>query len=113
MVPQISTCTTCFIGKRYMSPLSVCPVAVLACKFQPSLPMNSFQHRSMNKTSGSEAQTQQRLLNRCLGDTVGSPWFILAVSCSMVERLFARTPLRIRHSPLSSMARGAPYLPGH
>jgi hypothetical protein len=40
-----------------------------------------------------------------------TPWFIWAVSCSTVARLFARTHLRSRRSPLSSMARGAPHLP--
>ncbi|GFU83491.1 hypothetical protein TNCV_2142491 [Trichonephila clavipes] len=35
--------------------------------------MNSSWHRCMNQASASEAQTQQRSLNSCLGDTVGSP----------------------------------------
>ncbi|GFU04926.1 hypothetical protein TNCV_1290361 [Trichonephila clavipes] len=36
-----------FIGKRYLSPNSGYPVVVLACKFYPSLPMNSSQHMCM------------------------------------------------------------------
>ncbi|GFT82267.1 hypothetical protein TNCV_4650751 [Trichonephila clavipes] len=38
-----------------------------------------------------------------------APWFSLVVSCSTVARLSARTHLRNRRSPLSSMARGAPH----
>ncbi|GBN83406.1 hypothetical protein AVEN_238152-1 [Araneus ventricosus] len=40
-----------------------------------------------------------------------APWFIWAVSCSTVARLFARTHLCSLRSPLSSIARGAPYVP--
>ncbi|GFW65372.1 hypothetical protein TNCV_396381 [Trichonephila clavipes] len=64
---------TSFIGKGYLAPLGGCPVAVLACKFQPSLQMNSSQHRCMNQASTSEVQTQQRSFNRSLEDTVDSP----------------------------------------
>ncbi|GFT67450.1 hypothetical protein TNCV_2360631 [Trichonephila clavipes] len=64
---------TRFIGKRYLSSLSGCPIIIWACKFQSSLPMNSSQLRYMNQTSASKAITQQRSLNNSLEDTVGSP----------------------------------------
>ncbi|GFY21577.1 hypothetical protein TNCV_1167221 [Trichonephila clavipes] len=73
--------------------------------------MNSSQHRCTNQASASEAQTQQCSLNSSLGDTFGSPLVHFVVSCSTVARLSARTHLRNRRSPLSSMARGAPHLP--
>ncbi|GFX81207.1 hypothetical protein TNCV_1911991 [Trichonephila clavipes] len=65
---------TGFIGKQSLSPLSGCPVSVLPCKFQPSLPKNSSQHNGMNQAF---ASTQKRLLNSSLGDTVGSPFVSL------------------------------------
>ncbi|GFX17210.1 hypothetical protein TNCV_2857331 [Trichonephila clavipes] len=68
---------TRLIGRHYLSPISGHPVATLACKFQPSLPMNSSQHRCINQ-SASEAETWQRSLNSGLGDTVGSPLVHLA-----------------------------------
>ncbi|GFX27366.1 hypothetical protein TNCV_3341781 [Trichonephila clavipes] len=71
--------------------------------------MNSSQHRCTNQTTASEAQAQQCSLNSSLGDTFGSPLVHFGVSCSTVARLSARTHLRNRRSPLSSMARGAPH----
>ncbi|GFX32906.1 hypothetical protein TNCV_890421 [Trichonephila clavipes] len=74
--------------------------------------MKSSQHRCTNQASALEAQTQQCSLNRVVWETLlVDPWFILVVSCSTVAHLSARTHLRNRRSPLSSMARGAPHLP--
>ena len=59
-----------FIEKKHLLPLSGCPVAVMMCRFQPSSLMNRSQHRCINQASVAEAHAQQRLLNRCWGDTV-------------------------------------------
>ncbi|PRD20486.1 UNVERIFIED_CONTAM: hypothetical protein NCL1_54472 [Trichonephila clavipes] len=56
-----------------MLSLNECPFAVLVCKFQPSLPVNSNKHRCMNQTSAVREQPEQRSLNSSLEDTVGNP----------------------------------------
>ncbi|GFT75157.1 hypothetical protein TNCV_2245131 [Trichonephila clavipes] len=66
----------------------------------------------MNQVSALEAQTQQRSLNSSLGNILVNP--LVHLSCQLlttVARLFTQTHLRSRRSPLSTMARGAPYLP--
>ncbi|GFU89821.1 hypothetical protein TNCV_4742621 [Trichonephila clavipes] len=100
-----------FIGKRYLSPRSGLPVAVLSCKFQPSVSINSSQQSCVNQASASEAQTQQHSLNNSLGDTFISLMFHLGV-----QLLNSSTSIRTNTSPqpclhLSSMATGAPHLP--
>jgi hypothetical protein len=69
--------------------------------------MNSDQRKCINQVSAAEAYTQQRMLNRRWGDTVGNP---LVLTWSVAQR-FVRTHLHSRRSPLSSMARGALHLP--
>ncbi|GFV43892.1 hypothetical protein TNCV_485161 [Trichonephila clavipes] len=87
-----------------------CPVAVLAFKFQSSLPMNSRKHRCMNQASASETQVQQSSLNSSLGGTVGSPLVHLAGQLLSSSMSFSRKHLRSHRSPLFYMVRGAPHL---
>ncbi|GFT51623.1 uncharacterized protein TNCV_2632871 [Trichonephila clavipes] len=63
-----------------MLSLNECPFTVLVCKFQPSLPVNSNQHRCMNQTSAVREQPEQRSLNSSLEDTVGNPLILLGAT---------------------------------
>lgn len=72
-------------------------VAVLACKIQPQLPMNSNQHRCTNQASATKAHTEQRLLSCRWGNGVCSPFIYLGS-----ELLNSCTPIRPNASPQPS-----------